>query len=452
MPRFEPNPRATVLIIGLVMALSLTACTGGGSAARSQPTQARRIPQPPVPGIRVAPDSERVDLAVPTFANPTNITNPLFPVSKQDSVLFVGRVEGKPFRTEVTLLDDTQIVEWEGLQIRTRISQYMAYLDGRVTEVAYDKYAQADDGSVWYFGEDVFDFENGAIVTTEGTWLAGRDGPAAMIMPGHPRVGDVYRTENVPGLAFEEVTVKAVDQTLRGPVGPIQGGMKGEELHLDKSREGKLFAPGYGEFYTAAGGEVEALALAVPTNAATGSVPSELQTLQEGASATFRAARSGKWRSAAARLKEMTAAWEQYRAGTVPRLIEPLMTRALRSLTRNVDTRRTAEAAQGAIDVGQWSVDLELRYRSQVETDLARTGLWADQLELDASRKDAAGAGADVFAIDYIRDRIFHTLSQADRVRLDTELGSISSAVVDRNFAELAKVAKRVRSTLHEHI
>ncbi len=52
-------------------------------------------------------------------------------------------------------------------------------------------YAQADDGSVWYFGEDVFDFRDGAIVVTEGTWLAGRDGPAAMIMPADPQVGDV---------------------------------------------------------------------------------------------------------------------------------------------------------------------------------------------------------------------------------------------------------------------
>jgi hypothetical protein len=29
------------------------------------------------------------------------------------------------------------------------LSQYLAYLDGRITEVALDRYAQADDGSVW---------------------------------------------------------------------------------------------------------------------------------------------------------------------------------------------------------------------------------------------------------------------------------------------------------------
>ena len=66
---------------------------------------------------------------------------------------------------------------------RGRVSQYVAFLGGSIEEVAYDLYAQADDGSVWYFGEDVFDFRDGAIVVTEGTWLAGKDGPAAMIMP-----------------------------------------------------------------------------------------------------------------------------------------------------------------------------------------------------------------------------------------------------------------------------
>ena len=83
------------------------------------------IPQPPIPAdIPVAPESERVDLNMPTFSDPTNVTNPLFPVSKQDSVLMVGHVDGKPFRTEVTLLPETRIIEWQGQRIETLVSQY----------------------------------------------------------------------------------------------------------------------------------------------------------------------------------------------------------------------------------------------------------------------------------------------------------------------------------------
>ena len=122
---------------------------------------------------------------------------------------------------------------------------------GGIHEVAYDLYAQADDGSVWYFGEDVFNFADGVIVDTHGTWHAGKDGPAAMIMPAEPKVGDVYRPENIPGLVFEEVTVKAVDQTLDGPLGPVEGGLARPASSTLTKREKKTFAPGYGEFFTA---------------------------------------------------------------------------------------------------------------------------------------------------------------------------------------------------------
>jgi hypothetical protein len=112
-------------------------------------------------------------------------------------------------------------VDWDGQRIEALQSQFCAYLKGRITEVAVDLYAQADDGSVWYFGEDVVDYANGVAATTEGTWRVGPDGPAAMIMPGHPKVGDVYRTENIPGVAFKQVTVERVGVTVTGPGGPI---------------------------------------------------------------------------------------------------------------------------------------------------------------------------------------------------------------------------------------
>jgi hypothetical protein len=114
-------------------------------------------------------------------------------------------------------------VEWRGQRIETLQSQFAAYLNGRIHEVALDLYAQADDGAVWYFGEYVFNYEHGVVADTEGTWHAGAQYPPAMIMPADPKVGDVYRTENIPGVAFEEVTVKTVGKTVEGPTGPVAG-------------------------------------------------------------------------------------------------------------------------------------------------------------------------------------------------------------------------------------
>jgi hypothetical protein len=399
-------------------------------------------------GTGCAPEDKRVDLVRPSFSDPTNVTNSLFPASKQESVLLLGRVDGKPFRTEVTLLPETRIIEWQGGRVETLVSQYTAYLDGRIHEVAYDFYAQADDGSVWYFGEDVFNFKDGAIADTHGTWIAGKDGPAAMIMPSDPKVGDVYRPENIPGFVFEEVTVKSTDKTLDGPLGPIDGGLVVEELHMDGTTEDKTFAPGYGEFYTAGGGDVEALALAVPTDAASGHPPAELETLSSGALDTFDAARSGDWNAASATVEKMTAAWDTYRAGEVPTMIEPRMTEALAALAKAVDARDAAQAQQASIDAAQWSLDLQLRHRPPDEIDLSRFDLWAAQLTVDAAADDAAAVNGDLFTLDYIRDRILDKLDGADATRVNSALEELQTAVSDEDLAAASDAAERLRDIL----
>jgi hypothetical protein len=446
------------ITVGLATALMTGACTGGGnsggisaraSTGASSGAGSKTIPQPVVPGgLPVASDSERVDIAMPSFSNPTNVTNPLFPVSKQRSILFLGHVEGRPFRTEVTLLPETRIIEWQGLQVETLIIQYNAFLGGRIQEIAYDYYAQADDGSVWYLGEEVFDFRDGAIIVTEGTWLAGRDGPAAMIMPGDPHVGNVYRSENAPGFVFEQVTVKSVGTTLDGPLGPISGGMVADELHSDGAVEQKVFAPGYGEFLTGGGGDVEALALAVPTDALSEPLPAELTNLSSGALDVFDAAGSGDWKTASATVKDMAAAWETYRTRSLPKLIEPLMNRALELLAKAVDARSVTRVRNVAIQTARSSFDLQLRYRPPAEIDLARLDLWAAQLLVDAAVGDANAVGSDAFALDYIRDRIRQALGESDLARVNLELGAIQVAVVDEDLAAATTAARQLREVL----
>ena len=418
------------------------------SAPPSAATPAK-IAQPiPPEGLKVAPDAARVDLDVPTFSNPTEITNPLFPVSSQASVLMLGRVDDKPFRTEVTLLPYTHLIEWEGRQIEAVVSQYMAYSDGRVTEVAYDLYAQADDGSVWYLGEDVFDFVDGAIVTTEGTWQAGRDGPAAMIMPGQPKVGDVYRPENVPGFVFEEVNVEEVGKALDGPLGPIPGGLVAHELHADGATEDKIFAPGYGEFLTGDAGDVEALAMAVPTDALAEPVATGLVDISDGALRTFGAAGTGDWSTAKTDLAAIRTAWSAFSKDKVPAPIQPLMTQAVKRLADAVDARKAAGARGASIEVARLAYDVQLRYRPPTEIDMARFDLWAAQLLVDAAAEDAARVNSDVFALDYIRERFVHTLDTPTAVALNGALNELQVAVIDDDLEAAIDAATGLRKQI----
>ena len=176
--------RATTVALAVCATLGLAACdsSSGGDEAATAPNT---IPQPTraqlaaagLDELPLAPRSKRLDIAAPTFSDPTRITNPLFPISRLRSVVFSGRVEGKPFHTETTLLPETRIIEWSrGQEVEALVSQYIAYIDGRVEEVALDYYAQADDGAVWYLGEDVYDYDPSGLVDSTARQLARRQG------------------------------------------------------------------------------------------------------------------------------------------------------------------------------------------------------------------------------------------------------------------------------------
>ena len=440
-----------VVVLGLTTALMAYATRDGSVGSRQatvpQPTAAQ-LEAAYLGKLRVAPESKRVDVVAPTFSDPTTITNPLFPIGNLHSAVLNGRVDGKPFHTETTLLPETRIIEWAGQQVETRTSQYVAYLDGRIEEVALDYYAQADDGSVWYFGEDVFNYEDGHIADTDGTWLAGKEGPPAMIMPGEPHVGDVYRPENVPGLVFEEVTVKAVDKQVAGPRGRVEGAIVAGELHQDGSRESKTFAPGYGEFFTSSGGDLEALALAVPTDALDSPVPGELEVLSTSADRAFAAVRASDWKAASASFRKLAAAWTSYRSGQVPPRIAAEMASAIRGLERAVAARERLHASTAAIDISQSALELELRHRPPAEVDRARFELWVRQLVVDATAGDADGVRGDLATLEWIRDRFAVTIDKVGLTRIDTQLVGLRAALNDDDLPGVAAGAARLRAAL----
>jgi hypothetical protein len=452
-----------MLLTAMLAALVTGGCTShsGSRAARSTPTSAgtapsspQAIPQPRLGKLskltrgRLAPDSQRIDLVMPSFSHPTKVTNPLFPIGSLDAVI-VGEVDGQPLKIETTLLPQTKTVQWNGLRVQALQSQFCAYLKGRITEVAVDLYAQADDGSVWYFGEDVVDYEHGVAATTAGTWRVGLDGPAAMIMPAHPKVGDVYRTENLPGVAFEQVTVERVGVTVTGPSGPIPGAMVGRELHQDEAAlEPKTFAPGHGEWFSGGGHDFEANALAVPADALSTPTPPELTLLSGGAYQVVDTVRSGHWRRASATLKAMTGAWDTLRAGEMPERLGARMSKARGALVAAVGARDRQQASQAALEVVDASLDLQLRYRPVAEINLARFELWARQLFVDAAARNAAGVHGDVTTLAWIRDRIALTI--ADGNGIDDQLRYLRS-VADANEFEVAMVqAARLRASIAE--
>jgi hypothetical protein len=451
MRRHRPVAGLAALSIGLACpaAPATAANTGCGPSATTTVPQpsAAQLAAAELGKLPVAPVAKRVDLVAPPFSHPTSVTNPLFPISALHSAVINGHVDGKPLKIETTLLPETRVVQWSpGQCVETLVSQFVAYRAGRIEEVALDLYAQDDAGSVWYFGEDVFNYRRGAIGDTAGTWHAGNEGPAAMIMPAHPRIGAVNRSENIPGLVFEEVTTKSIDLTVQGPRGPVRGAMLGSELHDDGTREDKLFAPGYGEFRSAGGGDLEAMGLAVPTDGRAGPVPAQLSRVLDGAKQVLRAATARRWRAASSAARRAAAAWRAHQrgGGVPPRLVAPL-TRAIDRAARAVHGRRPGNARAAAIAAAQAALDLELQYRPPAEIDRERFDLWARRVAVDAAAGSAAGVYADISALEWIRDRITRSVDPVALVRIDAGLNAMRTQADDGRLRAAATTARVLR-------
>ena len=201
----------------------------------------------------------------------------------------------------------------------------------------------------WYFGEDVIDYVNGSAVFTEGTWLAGRDGPPAMIMPAKPKLGDVFQVENVIGIVFEELTVAKVDQTVQGPHCPVSGAIVVDELGVTGGHSQKTLGPAYGEFLTADGPDLEAMAVTVPADAQPGGVPLEIRKALTAAWGTLEYVRAEDWPTAgesAAWIARQVAALDH--SQQPPRVMALLHT-SLTSLQKAVAGRNVRGAEQASV-------------------------------------------------------------------------------------------------------
>jgi len=345
----------------------------------------------------------------------------------------------------------------DGETTEVLVSQFVSFVGGRVSEVTLDWYAQDDTGAVWFFGEDVTRYEDGVLLDHEGSWLAGEDGPPAMIMPADPHLGDVFRSENIPDFIVEEVVVQNLGVTVPGPRGPVDGAMVGQELHiLEGLAENKTFAPGYGEFTSGIGSNVETMALCLPIDAASGPVPAELSALSNGAVDILDAAETEDWDGVTAKLEAMNAEWAAYEArGGVPPLLAIQMNGALDAvagdpLSPALGEHNVEGVREAAVRVAQASLDIQLRYRSSAEIDLARFGLWARQLVVDSSsdEPDPGHIAGDVTTLELVWDRIAHTLDDATVSDIEAQLADLRIAADTEDTGVAADAAPRLVETV----
>jgi hypothetical protein len=341
------------------------------------------------------------------FSRPTEIDNPLAPIAQVDHAIALGVDDGEPLRVETTVLPETKTIWWKGASTEVLVSQYLAMADGRLVEVAYDWFAQDDDGDVWYFGEDVFNYERGKVANTNGSWIAGRDGPPGLLMPNDPQVGDVFHPENIPGLVFEEDRVVSTTETIAGPQGPIEDVLEIREELMDGTVEQKFWAPGYGEFRALTPGEEDvSMVFAFPNDVQPDESPEALTVLHDRVVDAFDLARDNNIEVLADVTLRMFKDWRAYgpseRTIVIDEFVEAVDD-GLAELARATAERDGERAAVAAVELELAVLDVMTTHDGR--TDALRIEALRRQRTLELTDDDRASAAGTKALIAALRDR-----------------------------------------------
>lgn len=171
---------------------------------------------------------------------------------------FMPLAPGSRWRYEAASDEGTEVVEIvvlaetrEVMGVPCTVVRDTVTVGGVIVEDTYDWFAQDGDGNVWYFGEEVANYENGVLADHDGSWEAGVDGALpGIVMYADPatHVGETFRQEYYAGEAEDMAKVLSTTEQITVPFGSFENVVQTEDwTPLEPGlREQKYYAPGVG--------------------------------------------------------------------------------------------------------------------------------------------------------------------------------------------------------------
>ena len=147
--------------------------------------------------------------------NPTDftfkITNKYFSLPVGRKLVYQSQTSGGTEKIEIEIESATK----EIMGVKTTIYRDKVYLNNTLVEDTRDYLAQDKEGNVWYFGEEVDNYEDGKLIDHTGSFIAGEDRAKPGIwIKAVNIVGDSYRQEYYPDEAEDVTDVVATGQTV----------------------------------------------------------------------------------------------------------------------------------------------------------------------------------------------------------------------------------------------
>ena len=139
------------------------------------------------------------------------ITNKYFALPVGRKFVYEAEKDDGIERVEIEIPGETK----EIMGIKTLVYVDKVYQDGELVEYTRDYLAQDKEDNVWYFGEDVDNYEDGKLKNHAGAWIAGIDGAEPGIwLKANAKPGDSYRQEYYPDRAEDMADVVSVEETV----------------------------------------------------------------------------------------------------------------------------------------------------------------------------------------------------------------------------------------------
>lgn len=169
------------------------------------------------------------------------ITHPYFPVTQGS----VTELRSDTERVVREVQAGTRVIAG----VECSILAEKEYKNGALEEISHNYFAQDIAGNLYYFGEDVDEYKDGAITGHSGAWLVGVNAAEpCLFMPADPRPGFKFKRENSPPAAEEWDMVEDTDGWIATPGGEFWHVLviaERDKLNADW-KERKYYAQGVG--------------------------------------------------------------------------------------------------------------------------------------------------------------------------------------------------------------
>lgn len=166
------------------------------------------------------------DITVDPLDFVATIDNPYLPLTPGT----VFRYEGESSDGHETNVVAVSNQTYNILGVVCTVVEDTVWVDGDLIEATTDWYAQDTDGTVWYFGEASRSYDSGVLVSTEGSWEAGKRGAQpGIVMLANPQVNSSYRQEFEKDVAEDRGQVVSRSVSVTVPYGSFQDCVQIEE-------------------------------------------------------------------------------------------------------------------------------------------------------------------------------------------------------------------------------